>query len=439
MQTARKPGEGDLAPDLTRLKEQLHRLFLDRFAGETAMSDREGVERRLRALLVEYRRTFGVVLDEGEEDSLIASLLDDVLGLGPLEPLITDPEVTEIMINSTDQVFVERGGRMYLTQVHFRDTDQLNLVIDRIVSTVGRRVDESSPMADARLRDGSRVNVILPPLALRGPTVTIRKFPKKRLRADDLVQIGTWSPAMLTFIAGAVRARLSILVSGGTSTGKTTLLNVLSAFIPTGERIITIEDAAELQLQQQHVVPLEARPANIEGRGQVGIRDLVRNALRMRPDRIVVGEVRGAEALDMLQAMNTGHEGSISTLHANSPGDALARLETLAMLAGSDLPALAIRKQIASAIHLVVQMDREQGGARKLSSVVEILGMKDDQIETQELFSFVQTGVDINGEAVGYHTASGRLPAHLDAMRVRGEELSPDIFKPIRPNSAKAS
>jgi pilus assembly protein CpaF len=436
MQTMGEASAG-LAPELAKLKEELHRLFLDRFAGDTDLSDRAGVERRLRGLLAEYGRTYDVTLDHGEEDAVVATLLDDVLGLGPLEPLIRDPAITEIMINAPDQVFVEREGKLFLSPVRFRDEDQLSLVIDRIVSTVGRRVDESSPMVDARLRDGSRVNVILRPLALRGPTVSIRKFPAERLRAEDLERLGTASADMTAFIAAAVRARLTILVSGGTSTGKTTLLNVLSAFIPAGERIITIEDAAELQLQQLHVVRLESRPPNIEGKGQVTIRDLVRNALRMRPDRIVVGEVRGAEALDMLQAMNTGHEGSISTLHANSPTDALARLETMAMLAGSELPALAIRKQIASAIQLVVQMDREQGGARKIGSIVEITGVRGDEIETQELFRYVQTGVDVIGDATGYHTATGKLPAHADFMRVRGESLDPNLFRPLSPQSAQ--
>jgi pilus assembly protein CpaF len=326
---------------------------------------------------------------------------------------------------------VERGGRVTLSPVVFESEAQLRQAIDRIVSSVGRRVDESSPMCDARLRDGSRVNVVLPPLAIDGPCMSIRKFSRDKLRPEDLLSIGSASSQMLEFLRAAVRSRLSIVVSGGTSSGKTTLLNILSSFIPSDERIVTVEDSAELQLRQDHVIRLESRPPNVEGKGVVEIRDLVRNALRMRPDRIIVGECRGGEALDMLQAMNTGHEGSMSTIHANTPYDAFGRLETMVLMAGADLPARAIQKQIASAIDVVVQAARVRGGARKIVSIAEVTGISDGEAQFQELFHFRQTGLDGEGNASGYHTATGSQSVHLDHFAQRGESLSPTVFQPV--------
>ena len=361
---------------------------------------------------------------------LLDALLDEVLGLGPLQALLEDPAITEIMINHPHQIYVERGGRVTLSPIVFESAGQLRQVIDRIVSTVGRRVDESSPMCDARLRDGSRVNVVLPPLALDGPCMTIRKFSRDKLRPDDLLTVGSASPAMIEFLRAAVRSRLSILVAGGTSSGKTTLLNILSSFIPSDERIVTVEDSAELQLRQKHVIRLESRPPNVEGKGVIEIRDLVRNALRMRPDRIIVGECRGGEALDMLQAMNTGHEGSMSTVHANSPYDAFGRLETMVLMGGADLPARAIQKQIASAIDIVVQAERVRGGARKIVSIAEITGLVNGETQLHELFQFRQSGVDAEGNAVGLHTATGNQSIHLDHFAERGETVSTNLFEP---------
>ncbi|HWO44517.1 MAG TPA: CpaF family protein, partial [Methylomirabilota bacterium] len=313
----------------------------------------------------------------------------------------------------------------------FESDAQLRQVIDRVVSTVGRRVDESSPMCDARLRDGSRVNVVLPPLALEGPCMTIRKFSREKLRPSDLLAMGSATADMMLFLEAAVRSRLSVLVSGGTSSGKTTLLNIISGYIPSDERIVTIEDAAELQLRQTHVIRLEARPPNIEGKGSVEIRDLVRNALRMRPDRIVVGECRGGEALDMLQAMNTGHEGSMSTVHANSPHDAISRLEAMVLMAGTDLPSRAIQKQIGSAIDVIIQTQRVRGGARKIVSVCEVTGLTNGETQTHELFQFRQTGVDEEGNVRGFHTATGNRSVHMDHFAERGETLAPTIFEPL--------
>jgi len=351
--------------------------------------------------------------------------------LGPLQPLLEDPAISEVMINHSRQVFVERSGRVMLSAVVFESDAQLRQVIDRVVSTVGRRVDESSPMCDARLRDGSRVNVVLPPLALEGPCMTIRKFSREKLRPSDLLAMGSATADMMRFLEAAVRSRLSVLVSGGTSSGKTTLLNIISGYIPSDERIVTIEDAAELQLRQAHVIRLEARPPNIEGKGAIEIRDLVRNALRMRPDRIVVGECRGGEALDMLQAMNTGHEGSMSTVHANSPQDAISRLEAMVLMAGTDLPSRAIQKQIGSAIDVIIQTQRVRGGARKIVSVCEVTGLTNGETQTHELFQFRQTGVDEEGNVQGFHTATGNRSVHLDHFAERGETLPTTMFEPL--------
>jgi pilus assembly protein CpaF len=411
-------------------KAAIHALLVERHADEIDIGDREGVRKLITSLTDEYARTASVALTRLDYGHLLDALLDEVLGLGPLQPLLEDAAISEVMINHSRQVFVERAGRVMLSHVVFESDIQLRQVIDRVVSSVGRRVDESSPMCDARLRDGSRVNVVLPPLALDGPCMTIRKFSREKLRPADLLAMGSATDDMMRFLEAAVRSRLSVLVSGGTSSGKTTLLNIISGYIPTDERIVTIEDAAELQLRQAHVIRLEARPPNIEGKGAIEIRDLVRNALRMRPDRIVVGECRGGEAMDMLQAMNTGHEGSMSTVHANSPQDAISRLEAMVLMAGTDLPSRAIQKQIGSAIDVIVQTQRVRGGARKIVSVCEVTGLVNGDTQTHELFQFRQTGVDDEGNVQGYHTATGNRSVHMEHFAERGETFPPGIFEP---------
>ncbi|HZU20117.1 MAG TPA: CpaF family protein [Gaiellaceae bacterium] len=369
------------------LKRRVHRACISRLGvslrGTDATSD---LERRVRALVAEELLADDTPLTKSERERLEREITDDIVGYGPLEPYLRDPTVSEVMVNGRDQIFVERAGLIEDTGQSFVDDDHVLRIIDRIVSQVGRRVDEASPMVDARLPDGSRVNAIIPPLALRGPALTIRKFSRETLTLERLVDLGTLSPEAAEFLTLCVRGKLNILISGGTGTGKTTLLNALSAFVPAQERIVTIEDAAELQLQQRHVVALEARPPNVEGEGEVRIRDLVRNALRMRPDRIIVGEVRGGETLDMLQAMNTGHEGSLTTIHANSPRDALQRLEMLVLMAGVELPLKAVREQITGGIDLVVHLTRLVNGARRVTHVTEILGMETDVVTTQDLF-----------------------------------------------------
>ena len=424
-----RAGVTGVTPAFAAAKTAVHAKLLEQYANKIDVTDREFVKEKIVELSEDYIRSSGMTMTRPDKERLIDSLMDDILGLGPLEILLNDREITEIMINHPKQIYVERKGQPMLSDVTFESDKQLMRVIDRVVSSVGRRVDESTPMADARLKDGSRVNVIIPPLALKGPCMTIRKFSKEKLGPNDLIKFKSASPHMITFMRAAVRSRLNCLVSGGTGSGKTTLLNILSTFIPPEERIITCEDAAELQLQQDHVITLESRPANVEGKGAVPIRDLVRNCLRMRPDRIIVGECRGGEALDMLQAMNTGHDGSMSTLHANNPHECLGRLETLVLMAGADLPSRAIREQVAAAVHIIIQQQRLRGGPRKVVSIAEITGIEQGDIQYQEIFVYKQIGLR-DGKAVGYHTATGIKPMRLDHIKAGGEELSDELFVP---------
>jgi pilus assembly protein CpaF len=390
---------------------------------ETLLRSRveELVEEKLRAEKFPYTRQM--------RNRLVSDMADEILGFGPIEPLLRDPTVTEVMVNRPDQVYCERFGKLELTDIQFRDAEHIRHVIDKIVTPLGRRVDESSPMVDARLPDGSRVNAIVPPLSLNGPVLTIRKFSVDPYTVEDLIGFGSITQGMAAFLAACVKVKLNMIVSGGSGAGKTTLLNVLSSFIPEGERIVSIEDAAELKLHQPHVVRMESRPPNIEGKGEVKIRDLVRNSLRMRPDRIIVGEVRGGEALDMMQAMNTGHEGSISTVHANSPRDALARLETMVMMSGMELPSRAIREQIASAIHLLVHISRLSDGSRKVTTVSEIQGMEGNVIVLEDLFAFHQKGIGEGGKVLGTMQPTGLVPKFLDRFNAAGMHLPAEIFK----------
>lgn len=363
-----------------------------------------------------------------ERSKIVSDLKDEMLGLGPIEVLLKDPTVTEVMVNGPKKILVERMGRLQLTDIQFHDDSHVMNIIERILSPIGRHIDESVPLVDARLEDGSRVNIIIPPLSLVGPCITIRKFATKALSVDNLITFGTLDRKMADFIKACIQARINILVSGGTGSGKTTTLNVLSSFIPENERIVTIEDAAELKLQQEHVVTLESRPANIEGNGEITIRDLVKNALRMRPDRIIVGEVRGGEALDMLQAMNTGHDGSLTTAHANNPRDALSRLETMVLMAGFEMPIRAIREQVSSVIELILQQSRLKDGSRKITYITEVQHMEGDVITTQDLFRFEQTGMDENGKLTGHFVSTGMQPGFMDKFQVNGVSLPDDFF-----------
>ncbi|MFJ4265827.1 CpaF family protein [Paenarthrobacter nicotinovorans] len=416
---------------LGAVKERTSNALFDRMGSrisDTSLDEGElhrYVKEELRAVIDED----DIPLTPSERQRLVQEIADDVLGLGPLQRFLDDKDITEIMVNGSDKVYVEIAGKLHLTNVRFTSEEHLRRIIERIVSKVGRRIDESSPLVDARLADGSRVNAIIPPLAVSGSSLTIRKFGRVPLTAQNLVQLGTMSPEITELLHACVQARMNIIVSGGTGTGKTTLLNVLSSFLPADERIVTIEDAVELQLQQSHVVRLESRPSNIEGKGEVAIRDLVRNSLRMRPDRIVVGEVRGGEALDMLQAMNTGHDGSISTVHANSPRDAIARLETLVLMAGMDLPLRAIREQISSAVNLVVQISRLRDGTRRITHVTEVQGMEGDVVTLQDAFTFdYSAGMDANGRFLGSAMPTGVRPRFVDHFANLGIRLSPAVF-----------
>ncbi len=413
-------------------RELIARLDLKRLT--VAGVDREGLVAQARAKIheiVEQVRRAGKLPADLDPERLEREVFNEALRLGPLEELLEDETVTEIMVNGHDQVYVERRGRLELTDLQFTDDDSVMAIIERIVSPIGRRIDESQPYVDARLTDGSRVNAIIPPLSLSGPAITIRKFSKKVLSVEDFIRYGTWSNNSAEFMKTCVRLRKNIIVAGGTGSGKTTLLNLLSGFIPESERIVTVEDAAELKLMQPHVVRLEARPPNIEGRGAVTIRDLVKNCLRMRPDRIIVGECRGGEALDMLQAMNTGHDGSLTTVHANSPRDVISRLETMVLMSGMELPSRAIREQIASAVDVIIHESRLADGSRKVMTISEVTGIEGQQIVMQDIFTFCQSGIDAQGRVLGEFKPTGAVPTFLEALPSRNLRLDPAMFDPF--------
>jgi len=430
-------GPGGFASDIRNpqyqaLKGRIHQDLLNRLNLERLNSmSRADAEPEIRAVIQELldRENQRVPLSLFDRENIVQDVMHELFGLGPLEMLLQDPSISDILVNRHSQVYIEREGRIEETEVVFRDDKHLMQIIERIVSAVGRRIDESTPMVDARLQDGSRVNVIIPPLALDGPCMSIRRFRTDRLGADDLVDRESLTRPILDFLRGAVAARMNIIVSGGTGAGKTTLLNILSSFISASERIVTIEDAAELTLRQRHVVRLETRPPNIEGKGAVRQRQLVINALRMRPDRIVVGEVRGEEALDMLQAMNTGHDGSLTTIHANSPRDALYRLDTMVAMANLNLPDKAIRQQVASAVNLLVQVSRMSDGTRKITAVSEITGMEQDVITMQDIFVFTKSGIDENGRVVGAFKATGVRPKCSELLKTAGHALPMEMFE----------
>ena len=422
--------------DYQTIKQSVHKIIVEQMTPTEQM-----VLSAVQQDAAEVEQVIGNYVDKVLEDNpfavpvsergrIVSDLRDEMLGLGPIESLLKDPSITEIMVNGPKKVFIERMGKLQLSGVQFHDDAHVMNIIERILSPIGRHIDESTPLVDARLKDGSRVNIIIPPLALCGPCITIRKFAQKALSVENLISFGTLDRKMADFIRACIQARINILVSGGTGSGKTTTLNVLSSFIPENERIVTIEDAAELKLQQTHVVTLESRPANIEGSGQITIRDLVKNALRMRPDRIIVGEVRSGEALDMLQAMNTGHDGSLTTAHANTPRDALSRLETMVLMAGFEMPVRAIREQISSAIELILQQSRLKDGSRKITYITEVQHMEGDVITTQDLFRFEQTGMDADGKLTGHFVSTGMQPSFMEKFQTNGVELPEDFFTP---------
>ncbi len=430
MPTPTRPGERSQGADFDALKRRIHTKLVDKL-DLTRVGELEGdvLRREIRLVVEHLCDTEDTLLNRAERERLIEEVLDETFGLGPLELLLKDATISDILINGPKNIYVERRGKMEKSAVQFRDNNHLMQIIDRIVSKVGRRVDEVCPMVDARLTDGSRVNAIIPPLALDGACVSIRRFGSNPLKLEDLLNYKAFTPEMVMLLEGAIKARLNVVISGGTGSGKTTLLNTLSSFIPNTDRIVTIEDAAELQLQQEHVVRLETRPPNIEGKGAITATDLVKNALRMRPERMIIGECRGAETLDMLQAMNTGHEGSMTTLHANTPRDALARIETMITMAGFDLPLKAMRQQIASAIDLVVQANRLQGGPRKITHITEIVGMEQDTIIMQDIYHYSQEGINENGRAVGRFEATGVRPAFMDRLEQAGVRLPASAFR----------
>ena len=415
-------------PEFHAVRAQVQQFLVNEVKSATDIHDPEEIRTLLDPIFTKALNDANLVVSRVEREQMMGLIMADILGYGPIQPLLDDEDISEIMVNGPSQVYIERKGRLMLSDVKFIDNDHVLRVIERIVAPLGRRIDESSPMVDARLPDGSRVNAIIPPLSLVGPAITIRKFRKDSLKVDDLIGFGSITPEFAQFMKASVHAALNIIISGGTGSGKTTLLNVLSGFIPEDERILTIEDAAELQLQQPHVVRLESRPANIEGKGRIGIRDLVVNSLRMRPDRIVVGECRSGEALDMLQAMNTGHDGSLTTVHSNSARDTLNRLETLVLMAGMDLPVRAIRQQIASAVDLIIHQERLRDGSRKVVQCSEVLGMEGDTIVMQDIFVFEQTGIDENGKIIGELRPTGLRPRANERIEEAGIHLPPSIF-----------
>ena len=426
------PAEGQPISE-PEIEEQLHRRLIQEIddsvlRGLDSEHAREPIERAARQLSTQF---FPSLVGDAKEE-IIAHVVNEVLGLGPIEPLIRDPSISEVMVNAPDEVYYERDGVIYRSGIAFRDQAHVMQVADRIVSSIGRHVDEASPMVDARLADGSRVNIVIPPLVPRSTTITIRKFRGDRYQMKDLVNSGTLSTGIAWLLEACIKAKLNVVVSGGTGTGKTTMLNALSAFIPDRERIVTIEDPIELRLQQAHVIAMEARPPSIEGKGEVTQRELLRNALRMRPDRILVGEVRGPEAFDMMQAMNTGHEGSLTTVHANSPRDALARIENMVLMAGFELPVLVIREQMASALHIVLQLSRLPGGSRKVIQVSEVAGMEGLMVTLQDLFVFHQAGIGLEGEALGELRATGIRPRFVDRLLAYGIDLPEDVFNVAR-------
>ncbi len=415
--------------DFEDLKRLIHGKLVDKL-DLSRLGDLEGetLRREIRMVVEHLCDTENPLLNRSERERLIEEILDETFGFGPLELLLKEEGVADIMINGPKNVFVEKNGRIQRSSVTFRDNDHLLQILDRIISKVGRRIDETSPMCDARLPDGSRLNAIIPPLALDGPSLTIRKFGSNPLTLEDLLNFGAFTPEIIMVLEGAIRARLNMIISGGTGSGKTTLLNTLSSFIPDDQRIVTIEDAAELQLQQDHVLRLETRPPNIEGKGQVSATDLVKNALRMRPDRIIIGECRGAETLDMLQAMNTGHEGSLTTIHANTPRDAVSRLETMIAMGGIELPMKAIRHQFASAVDLIIQVNRLQGGPRKVTHITEVLNLEQDTVIMQDIFLFVQDGIDEDGRAYGHFESTGVRPAFMERFDAAAVQLPANLF-----------
>src|SRR3954463_7968587 len=414
---------------LEKMKVRIHQQLVERLDVQNLRTvPQDQVRKEVRSVIKDLYQLEKGLLTSSEQERLMDEVMDETFGLGPLEAMFKDPTITDILINRFDRVYVERRGRLEPVDVHFRDDNHLRQIIDRIVAQVGRRIDEICPMVDARLPDGSRINAIIPPLAVDGSAMSVRRFGASPLQLEDLLRHGAFAPVMIDFLAAAVRARCNVLISGGTGSGKTTLLNCLSRYIPAEERIITVEDAAELQMQQPHVVRLETRPPNIEGKGEVTQRDLVRNCLRMRPDRVIIGECRGGEALDMLQAMNTGHDGSMTTVHANNTRDALGRLEVMIAMAGYDIPMRALRTQVCSAIQLIVQASRLPGGKRKVTRVSEISGMEGDQITMHDIFSYEQQGVDGNGHATGQFVCHGIRPRSCERIEQRGIKLPMDLF-----------
>ncbi len=415
--------------DFENLKKLIHSKLVDKL-DLSKLGELEGdtLRREIRLVVEHLCDTENPLLNRSERERLIEEVLDETFGFGPLEILMKEEGVADIMINGPKNVFVEKNGRIQKSNVTFRDDEHLLQILDRIVSRVGRRIDETSPMVDARLPDGSRLNAIIPPLALDGPSLTIRKFGSRPLTLEDLLRFGAFTPEMVMLLEGAIKARLNIIISGGTGSGKTTLLNTLSSFIPNDQRMITIEDAAELQLQQDHVLRLETRPPNIEGKGYINATDLVKNALRMRPDRIIIGECRGPESLDMLQAMNTGHEGSMTTVHANNPRDAISRIETMVTMGGAELPLKAIRQQLSSAVDLILQASRLQGGPRKVTHITEVLNMEQETIIMQDVFLFKQDGIDEDGRAFGHFEATGVRPSFMHRLEAAGVRLPANLF-----------